>query len=82
MELAAYRSEQVWDIDILAYWNQSSHSILKQVARQILCIPASSAGSERKFSIAGKTQTVSRAKLSPEKLCAQVIVANYLRANR
>ena len=63
----------------LDFWRTSKLQILKKTARYIYAIPASSAGSERRFSIAGKCQTIDRASLKPQKLCQQVKIANFVR---
>ena len=82
-EIANYCSDttSIQADSLLQFWNSSPYPLLKRIARKILAIPASSAGSERRFSFAGKVQTISRAKLAPEKLCAQTVVANYLKNN-
>ena len=52
----------------LQYWAQASlrYPIVAQAARKYLCIPASSATSERSFSKSGHTFRARRARLSDE----------------
>lgn len=54
------------DCDILSFWksNESVTPLLAKLARAILCIPASSASSERLFSAAGKIITPQRTNIS------------------
>ena len=54
----------------LKYWKESSTDfpLLSMVARQVLCISASSAQSERDFSSVGRTITDARSRLCQEKL--------------
>lgn len=78
-EIAKYLTQTFSGDNPLEFWRSSTLKILPQIARCIYTIPASSAGSERRFSVAGKVQRVDRALLAPEKLCAQVIVSNKLR---
>ncbi len=54
-------------IDVLAWWKAQQHSfpLLAQCARKYLCIPASSAPSERLFSTSGSLVTAKRNCLSP-----------------
>ena len=51
----------------LSWWklNQSKYKILSEVALRVLCIPATSAPSERVFSVAGLTIAKDRARLAP-----------------
>jgi len=57
------------DADILAYWKAHAEVVpyLASFARSILCIPASSASSERVFSAAGNIVTHKRSKISSSK---------------
>jgi len=54
------------DGDVLAYWKTHSDTVpdLARFARSVLCIPASSASSERMFSLAGRTITDQRTSIS------------------
>lgn len=57
-----------WDEDnLLSFWelHKSSFPLLAKVARMILCIPASSAASERVFSSAGRVLEARRNRLNP-----------------
>jgi len=51
----------------LSWWklNQSKYKILSEVALRVLCIPATSAPSERVFSVAGLTIAKDQARLAP-----------------
>ncbi len=55
------------DTDLIQFWldNKSVLPKLYTVARQVLCVPASSAASERVFSTAGRPLEKRRTKLSP-----------------
>lgn len=55
--------------DILKFWgsNQCQFPLLAQLAREVLCIPASSCSSERLFSATGRIITPSRCNLAPER---------------
>ena len=64
-------SQFAWDgDDLLGFWGaqekQGSFPMLTKVARMILCIPASSAASERAFSSAGRVLEARRNRLNPE----------------
>ncbi len=52
----------------LDYWKTHPSATLKKVVRKYLCVPASSAPSERVFSNAGLIVTHLRTRLSPEKV--------------
>ena len=54
--------------DVLSWWKEHSKEFpnLSRVARSILCIPASSAPSERDFSTAGFVIQERRTQLDPE----------------
>ena len=71
-EMAVYMREPREDRAVagraLAYWTgqQASKPLLRHCATHFLAIPASSAPSERLFSVAGRFFTPSRSRLSPE----------------
>jgi hypothetical protein len=52
----------------LTWWklNQSKYKMLSEVALRVLCIPATSAPSERVFSVAGLTIAKDRSRLAPQ----------------
>ncbi|CAF2911354.1 unnamed protein product [Rotaria sp. Silwood2] len=73
-ELSRYLSMKIdmkhYRSDVLTFWKSNTDELphLSQVARQIHSIPATSAGIERQFSIAGLTLTNRRTYLDPEQL--------------
>jgi hypothetical protein len=56
------------NVDCLSFWkhNCKTYPIISQFARQVLCIPASSAASERVFSSAGNTISDKRNRLNAD----------------
>jgi hypothetical protein len=52
----------------LNWWklNQTKYKLLSEVALRLLCIPATSAPSERVFSVAGLTIAKDRARMAPQ----------------
>jgi hypothetical protein len=56
------------DIDILAFWKKTQPTLplLSWLARRVLCVPASSAASERAFSTGGKVVSPSRTLLNTD----------------
>jgi len=67
-ELAEYINLKVSkDTDLIQFWldNKSVLPKLYTVARQVLCVPATSAASERVFSTAGRLLEKRRTNLSP-----------------
>lgn len=52
----------------LQWWgrNENAYPYISKLAKQLLCIPASSAASERTFSSSGNTLTKKRNRLDPE----------------
>ncbi|CAM9536298.1 unnamed protein product, partial [Hapterophycus canaliculatus] len=58
----------------LAWWAQHSVTLplLQELASRVLCVPASSASSERLFSKAGLTLTAKRIRLKPARV-AQLV---------
>jgi len=67
-------------IDVLAWWKTQQHSfpLLAQCARKYLCIPASSAPSERLFSTSGSLVTAKRNCLSPKNVEMMVYLMENL----
>lgn len=59
-ELGEYRQMKVKNVDLLAWWESQKEVLprLYAVARFIFSIPASSAASERMFSLAGRIGSV------------------------
>ena len=57
--------------EISKFWRETLLLNLKQVARKILAVPATSSGPERHFSYAGKCANPERSTLSSEKVCSQ-----------
>jgi hypothetical protein len=73
------QSQQSHDVDTLEWWkaNESRYKALSGAARKYLAIPATSAPSERVFSVAGNICNRRRASLSSDNLDALV----FLNAN-
>ena len=67
-EVQQYLSEKPTALKPLEYWgiNHSRYPALSQIARKLLCIPATSTPAERVFSAAGNTVIPKRASLEPE----------------
>lgn len=57
---------------ILSWWSKhgTDMPLLAGMARKFLCIPATSAASERVFSVAGQTNQPRRARLTPHKMAS------------
>jgi hypothetical protein len=57
-------------VDVLAWWKTQEPvlPLLGEIARKYLCVPSSSASSERLFSASGNVVTKFRSSLSPENL--------------
>jgi len=68
------------DEDPLSWWKTNRHDfpLLADLARGYLCVPASSAPSERLFSHAGKIVTDTRHKLDPENLSMILFIKENL----
>jgi hypothetical protein len=64
------------DLDVLEWWktNEAKLPLLAAKARRWLCVPATSASSERMFSAAGNNMTFSRYNLNPNTLKKLVFI--------
>lgn len=64
------------EVDVLAWWKEKRNQlpILANLARKYLCIPASSAASERMFSCTGNIITPQRQNLHPRNLEKMVYI--------
>ena len=62
----------------LHWWRENQHSFpnVANIARQVLCIPATSTPSERVFSTAGNIATLKRSMRKPENSDALVFLAH------
>lgn len=83
-ELAAYLAEEREDpeTDVLAYWEskRSKWPRLTAMARDVLAVTASSASSERSFSVGRDLLGLARFRLMPETMEASVCLRSWLRA--
>jgi hypothetical protein len=68
--------EDVVTDDVLVWWkgHESDFPLLAVLARRYLAIPASSASSERVFSVLKSLATEKRVRMSPETLCQLLFV--------
>ena len=84
VELDIYSKIEPTDREPLEFWKEHRYQlpVLTNLAIQILAIPASSAGSERRFSIAGKVCRPDRANLKPSKVAKLSKVANNMNSNQ
>ncbi|CAM9225809.1 unnamed protein product, partial [Laminaria digitata] len=77
-ELLQYRGMKPLreDANPLQWWEEhrSTLPLLKELAARVLCVPASSASSERLFSKAGLTLTKQRARLTGSRVAQLVTV--------
>ena len=62
--------------DICVWWSMYEHKLpqLARIARMILAIPASSAKSERVFSVGSRTVTALRGNLAPKKVEELIVI--------
>lgn len=85
-ELDDYRNNyfNVQDGDILEFWKNQKHvfPLLCILAKRILAIPASSASSERSFSIAGRVIEERRSCLSGSTVDGILFLNNYFNFNK
>ena len=81
VELALTVPPKFKDFDILMWWkmNQARFPLLAKVARSILCIPASSAESERVFSAASNILTEKRTRMLPKNLDGLITIKSNIR---
>jgi hypothetical protein len=65
--------------DVLSFWkeNASKYPILSMIARKVLAMPATSAGVERLFSIAGALDRARRASLLPSTIRDVIMYRQY-----
>ncbi|KAL1493817.1 hypothetical protein ABEB36_009503 [Hypothenemus hampei] len=72
IELELYKNSNNINGDILKWWqqNEKKYPLLSNFARKVLCIPASSAASERSFSLANRVLEERRSNLKGENLDA------------
>ena len=68
------------DTEPLKWWqaHQKEYPILSQIARDYLCIQATSVASEQAFSVAGNTITKTRNRLLPETARACLCVKSWI----
>ncbi|XP_025207739.1 zinc finger protein 618-like [Melanaphis sacchari] len=82
-ELEAYKKEKfdVIDDNLLDFWKRQNHIFpyLSVLARQILAIPASSASSERSFSVAGRLIEERRSCLSGTSVDSILFLNNHFK---
>lgn len=69
------------DTDILNFWKSQSEKfpLLSRLARQTLCIPASSASSERVFSVAGRIIEERRSRLKGETVDSLIFLHDFFK---
>lgn len=69
------------DFDPLQWWENhaSEYSKLSKLAKKILSVPASSAASERVFSVAGNIITEKRNRLGPKTVNNILFLNSYLK---
>lgn len=69
------------DIDILNFWKSQNEKfpLLSRLARRTLCIPASSASSERVFSVAGRIIEERRSRLKGETVDSLIFLHDYFK---
>ena len=81
VELASTVPSKYEGFDILLWWktNQAQFPLLAKVARSILCIPASSAESERVFSAASNIVTEKRTRILPKNLDGLITIKSNIR---
>lgn len=67
--------------DILKWWKDHSETfpLLSSIAREVLCVPATSAACERNFSLAGLVITNRRTNISSENVNDLLVINNYTR---
>ena len=56
------------EVNLLSFWEKQGQSFprLQHLAKRILCVPATSAASERSFSAAGRVIEARRSRLNPD----------------
>jgi len=85
-ELEDYKNKyfEVQDDNILEFWKNQKHifPLLSILAKQILAIPASSASSERSFSVAGRVIEERRSCLGGNTVDGILFLNNHFNAQK
>ena len=70
-------------VDVLKWWKEHEHKypILSKIARDYLCIPASSACVESIFSIAGNIVHPNRNRLEPKSIRYLITLKSWMNNN-
>jgi len=80
-EFESYFAEEVADEKVgpLKFWetNETRFPVLSRLAMRYLAIPATSAGIERVFSIAGAIANASSAKASVKTMCTRLMIRQF-----
>jgi len=83
LEFKAFQSAPISkrDVDVLQWWNEQKVRLplLSEMARNVYCVPATSASSERLFSVAGNVVSDERIKLDPDNVNMLVYLQTNLR---
>lgn len=80
-EVEAYFKHPITqDVDAISWWcdNATSYPNLFKLFKELSCVPATSASSERDFSVAGSILTDMRSVLLPENVNNLIIARNFL----
>lgn len=83
-EIKSYKMKQAsQNVNVLQWWRRHQHEfpLLSTLARSLLAIPATSASSERCFSVAGRVLEERRSQLSPESLDALLFLHSAHKCN-
>jgi len=77
------RSDSDDPSQLLSWWKAKSTTFkrLAKLAKRVLCIPATSASSERTLSRAGLILTEKRTNLGPKNVCDLLVIHNYFLVN-